>query len=73
MIEFLVGLLALMLLGIFSVLGILRFPLFILMGLFLRLIVGLLALIFVIWLIGKVTLVSIEYLRKRKDDPAKQA
>ena len=71
MIEFIVGLLVLVLLGIVSILGVVLFPLFLIMGVFLKIIVGFLFIIFVVWLIGKVTLVSIEYLRKRKDNPTK--
>ena len=64
--EFLVGLLVILLIAVLSLLGILLFPLLLLMGLFLRFFIGAILILFVIWLIGKVTLVSIEYLRKRE-------
>ncbi len=67
--EFIVGLLVLLMLAVLSVLGFLLFPLFIVMGLFLKLIVGILILLLSVWVIGKVTLVSIEALRKPKDNP----
>ena len=63
--EFLVGLLVILMMGVFSVLGILLFPLFLVMGFFLRFLLGLALFILVIWVIGKVTLVSIDHLRKR--------
>lgn len=70
MIEFLIGLLVLALFGVLSFLGILLFPLFIVMGLFLKLVVGIFILIFGVWLIGKITLFSIEALRKPKNNPS---
>lgn len=65
MLAFLVGLFMLVLFGVLSVLLTLLFPLLLLMGVFARMILGLLLSIFVIWLIGKATLLSIEYLRNR--------
>ena len=66
MIEFLVGLFVLVMIGILSLLVTLLLPVLLLMGFFLRFFVGLFFCVFVIWLIGKATLISIEYLRKQK-------
>ena len=64
--EFCVGLLVILLIGALTLLGFLLFPLLLLMGLFLRFFVGLIFMLLVVWLIGKVTLVSIEHLRKKE-------
>ncbi len=66
MIEFLVGLLVLVMMAVLALFGVLLFPVLLLMGLFLRFFVGLAVVILVIWLIGKATLVSIEVVRKRE-------
>ena len=47
--EFIVGLLVLLLFGVLTILRVLLFPLFLVMGLFLKLIVGFLGIILVIW------------------------
>ena len=54
--EFLVGLLVLALTAVFSFVGILLLPLLLLLGLFLRVVLGFFLILFAIWLIGKVTL-----------------
>lgn len=64
--EFFVGLLVIIVVLILSGLGILMFPLFLVLGVFLRLIIGFLFLIVVVWLIGKVTLLVID-LSKTKE------
>ncbi len=68
--EFFVGLLVIILISLFSLFAILLFPLFIVLGLFLKLIVGILFMLFTIWVIGKATLMMIEYMRKN-DHPDK--
>ncbi len=65
MVEFLVGLFVIVLIAIFAVLGSLLFPLLLLFGVFLRFFLGLFICLLVIWMIGKATLISIEYLRNR--------
>ncbi|MFA7254736.1 MAG: hypothetical protein WC133_01390 [Candidatus Omnitrophota bacterium] len=63
--EFLVGLLVIVMALVLSGIGILLFPLLLVMGMFLRLALGLIILLLAIWLIGKVTLYLIEALRKK--------
>ena len=63
--EFLVGLLVLILIAVFSVLGVLLYPLMLVLGIFLRLILLLVLLIIAIWIVGKVTLLLIEVLTKK--------
>ena len=67
MFAFLVGLSVIVMIGAISVLTMLLFPLLLLLGIFARLILGLLVSILVVWLIGKITLLSIEYLRNRSN------
>ena len=67
--EFFVGLLVLIMMGALSLLGVLLLPLLLLLGIFLRVLVGFALLLLMIWLIGKLTLASITYLRK-KEPPA---
>lgn len=64
--EFLVGLLVIVMMGILSVAGILLFPLLLVMGFFLRWILGFLLILVAIWIVGKVTLVLIDFLKKRE-------
>lgn len=66
--EFLVGLLVLLLVCVLSGLGFLLFPLLLVLGIFLRFILGLALVLFAIWIVGKVTLFLIEAL-KRKNVP----
>ena len=63
--EFLVGLLVIVMALVLSGIGILLFPLLLVLGMFLRLALGLIILLLAIWLIGKVTLYLIEALRKK--------
>ena len=65
MIAFFVGLAVLVLLGIFSVVGFLLLPLILVLGFFLRLVIGALLILFTIWLIGKLTLLLIEAMKSR--------
>lgn len=65
MFAFFVGFFVIILIGSLSLLATLLLPLLLLLGIFARLIIGLLLGVFVIWLIGKVTLLSIEYLKNR--------
>jgi len=64
--SFLVGLLVLFLFLLTSVVFALLMPLILLMGFFLRWILAAILILFTIWLIGKVTLVSIDYMKKRE-------
>lgn len=57
--EFLVGLLVIVMMAVLSVFGILLFPLLLLMGFFLRWVLGFFLILFAIWLVGKVTLLLI--------------
>lgn len=66
--EFIVGLFVILMLAVVTVLGAVLFPLLLLLGFFLRFLIGLIVSILVIWLIGKLTLVAIEYLRKPKNE-----
>lgn len=66
MIEFLVGLFVIVLIGVIAFLGAFLFPLLLLMGFFLRFFIGILLCLAMIWLIGKATLLAIEYFRKPK-------
>ena len=64
--EFFVGLLVIVMMGILSVAGILLFPLLLVMGFFLRWILGFLLILVAIWVVGKITLVLIDHLKKRE-------
>ncbi len=64
--EFLVGILVIIMALILSGIGILLFPILLMLGLFLRLAVGLLILLFAVWLIGKATLFLIDVLKKKE-------
>jgi hypothetical protein len=65
--EFLVGLLVIMMALILSGIGVLLLPLLLVLGIFLRLAIGLIVLLLAIWLIGKVTLFLIDALRKKEN------
>ena len=65
MLAFFVGLFIVILIASASVLGALLLPLLLVLGIFARLILGLLLALLMIWMIGKGTLLSIEYLRNR--------
>lgn len=64
--EFLVGLLVLLMLAVFCVLGTLLFPILLVAGFFLRWLLMLFFVLFSIWLIGKLTLFLLDYLKKRE-------
>ncbi len=66
MIAFLVGLLVLALMGVFSIAAMLLWPLLLVLGLLLRLAVAMVLVLMMIWLTGKVTLALIAYLTKTK-------
>ena len=66
MIEFLLGLFVLAMMGVFSLVVVLLFPVLLLLGVFLRLVIGFVICFFFIWLVGKATLLLIESLRKPK-------
>ncbi|MSR77138.1 MAG: hypothetical protein EXS63_02775 [Candidatus Omnitrophica bacterium] len=63
--EFLVGLLMLFVFSVLSLLGFLLVPLLLVLGLFLRLILSFILILFAVWLIGKATLMSIEIMRNK--------
>jgi len=67
--ELLVGLLVVVMALVLSGIGVLLLPLLLVLGVFLRMAVGLLVLFLAIWLIGKVTLFLIESLRKKESKP----
>ena len=62
--EFFMGLLVLVMMGVFSIVGVLLLPVFLLLGIFLKILIGFLFAILVIWSVGKVTLLGIAYLKK---------
>ena len=64
--EFFVGVFVILMMGILSVVGVLLFPLLLVMGFFLRWILGFLLILAAIWLVGKVTLILIDSLKKRE-------
>jgi hypothetical protein len=64
--EFLVGALVIVMALVLSGIGVLLFPLLLVLGLFLRLAIGLIILLLAIWLIGKATLFLIELLKKQE-------
>ncbi len=63
--EFLIGLLVLVSVLVLSGIGLLLLPFFIVLGFFLKLVIGVLLLLVAVWLIGKVTLVVIDLLRTK--------
>ena len=65
MIAFFVGLLVLFMMAVLALLGFLLLPLLLLLSIFLRLALGLFLVLFTVWLMGKLTLVSIEWVRKK--------
>lgn len=67
--TFLVGLVVILLMGVLSVVGILLLPLLLLLGFFLRWILGLVLLLAGVWLIGKLTLFLIDVLSKHNQKP----
>lgn len=64
--ELLVGLLVVVMALVLSGIGILLFPLLLVLGIFFRLAIGLIVLLIAIWLIGKVTLLLIDVLRRKE-------
>lgn len=65
--AFLVGVLVIFLLGVLSIAGVLLLPLLLVLGVFFRFVLGIVLIIFTIWLIGKVVLVSLDYLKKQEE------
>ncbi len=65
--AFLVGLLVLVLMGVLSIAGFLLIPILMVLGFFLRWVLGLFLMLFTIWLIGKVTLLALESMRRRDE------
>ena len=66
--EFLVGLLVILMMAVLSGLGFLLIPLLLVMGFFLRWILGFFLLLFAIWLIGKATLLLIGAIGRKRDE-----
>ncbi len=66
MVAFLVGLFVIAMIAVIAFLGAFLLPLLLLLGFFLRFFIGILLALFVIWLIGKATLMAIEHFRKPK-------
>lgn len=64
--EFLVGLLVLVAVLLLSGIGILLLPLFFVLGIFLKLFVGILLLLVAVWLVGKVALVVIDLFKAQE-------
>jgi|GEM_PF-525726 len=64
--EFLVGLLVIVMALVLAGVGVLLFPLLLVLGLFLRLAIGLIILLLAVWLIGKATLFLIDVLKKKE-------
>ena len=64
--EFFVGLLVLVMLLVFSIVGVLLLPFIIVLGIFLKCLITLALLILAVWLIGWVTLRGIDHLKKEK-------
>ena len=64
--EFFVGLLALAAVLLLSTVGLLLFPLIVVLGFFLRWLICLALVIFSIWLVGKFTLWAIDQVKKGK-------
>ena len=65
--EFMVGLFVILIAGIVVIFGALLFPFLLVLGFFLRFLVGLVASILIIWLIGKAVLFAIDQFRKPRD------
>lgn len=63
--EFLVGLLVILMVVVLSGLGFLLIPLLLVMGFFLRWILGFFLILFAIWMIGKATLLLIGFIGKK--------
>jgi uncharacterized membrane protein YphA (DoxX/SURF4 family) len=70
--EFLVGLLVIVMALVLSGIGVLLLPLLLVLGVFLRLAVGLIVLLLAVWLIGKATLFLIEALKKKENPQIKE-
>ena len=66
--EFLVGVLVVIMALVLSGIGILLLPLLLVLGVFLRLAIGLIVLLLAVWLIGKVTLFLIELLKGKQEN-----
>lgn len=62
--SFFVGLLVIIMFLIVWVMGMMLLPYLILLGFFLRWLVGVALVVLVIWLIGKITLLAVDSLRK---------
>ena len=64
--EFFVGLVVLVMLLLFSIVGVFLLPFIIVLGFFLRFIISIALLIFAVWLVGKATLLGIDYLKNKE-------
>ncbi|OQA56112.1 MAG: hypothetical protein BWY42_01152 [Candidatus Omnitrophica bacterium ADurb.Bin277] len=64
--EFLIGLLVIVAVLLLAGLGVLLFPLLFVLGFALRLLILVAAVLFAVWLVGKLTLVVIDALRRKE-------
>ena len=64
--EFFVGLLVLLMLLLFSIIGVLLLPFIIVLGFVLKCLISLALLVFAVWLVGWVTLWGIDYLKSKE-------
>ena len=64
--EFFVGLLVLLMLLLFSIIGVLLLPFIVVLGLVLKCLISVFLLIFAVWLVGWVTLGSMDYLKNKE-------
>ncbi|MBN1689029.1 MAG: hypothetical protein JW893_08020 [Candidatus Omnitrophica bacterium] len=63
--AFLVGLLVVLMISVAWVGAVLLLPLILVMGFFFKWVLGLFLILFTIWLIGKITLLMVEQMRKK--------
>lgn len=63
--EFFVGILVLMMMAVLSVAGILLLPFLLVLGIFLRVVLGFFLLLFTVWAVGKITLLLIHAMSKK--------
>ncbi|MCM8776135.1 MAG: hypothetical protein NC930_07310 [Candidatus Omnitrophica bacterium] len=69
LLNLIVGFAVIALISIFGVLAVVALPLFLILGFFMKLVVGLLFLLFLVWLVGKLTMMLIGYLVRKNPAP----
>ena len=67
--EFFIGLLVIVAVLLLAGLGVLLFPLLLVLGLALRVLILILIGLFAVWLVGKLTLMLIDAFRKKENKP----